>query len=182
MNPAQIQLEAIHSAIAQPSLPPVHEWQPKHTADIDIRILRNGDWLYHGSKIQRQRMVRLFSTVLRVDEDGETYLVTPQSRLRIQIDDAPFTAVLLEQQGEADSQKFIFTTNIGDQVVADSEHPVTVEYASSDANPAPYIHVRDRLRALISRSVFYQLAGYAEQRDGQYGVTSQGCFMPLGAV
>jgi len=175
-------LDAIQEAIAGQSLPPVHTWQPAHTSDVDIRILRNGDWLYQGSKIHRERMVRLFSSVLRRDNDGETYLVTPQERLRIQIDDAPFTAVLLERVGGPHAATLVFTTNVGDQVIADEAHPIVVEYASEDAEPAPYLVVRDRLRALITRAVFYQLADYSEQRNGQFGVESRGYFMPLGTV
>jgi len=89
-------LEGIAQAITAKSLPPVHLWKPTVSRDIDMRIARNGDWYYLGSLIQRSRMVKLFSTILRVD-DGQTYLVTPQEKLRIQVDDAHFTAVLVER-------------------------------------------------------------------------------------
>ena len=68
-----------------------------------IRIAVDGRWYHEGREIRRERMVRLFSSVLRVDDDGETYLVTPQERLRIQVDDAPFTAVALERHGAPDA-------------------------------------------------------------------------------
>ncbi len=165
--------------MASHPLPPVEQWQPERVGDIDIRILRNGDWLYQGSHIQRKRMVRLFSTVLRMDDDLQTYLVTPHEKLRIQVDDAPFTAVLLAQLEHAGVQQLIFTTNLGDQVIADQEHLITVHYAEPDGEPAPYILVRGRLQALISRSVFYQLVDYGFEQDGWFGVASQGCFMPL---
>jgi len=168
----------IADAISQKSLPPVHTWQPAATRDVDIRIARNGDWFYNDSKIDRPRMVSLFSTVLRVD-DGETYLVTPQERLRIVVDDAPFTAVLVEQHGAPEAQALVFKTNVGDSVIADEQHPITVEYAQPGAEPAPYLLVRDSLKALISRAVFYQLADWAEDRDGVLGVESKGHFMVL---
>jgi hypothetical protein len=120
-------LDAIAEAITSKSLPPVHLWNPAVTRDIDMRIERNGDWFYLGSKINRIRMVKLFSTVLRVDE-GQTYLVTPQERLRIDVDDAPFTAVLVEQQGEGEEQSLVLTTNLGDNVTAGEQHPISVEY------------------------------------------------------
>ena len=42
--------------------------------------------------------------------------------------------------------------------------------------------VRDRLRALISRAVFIELAEFVEERaDGALGVVSRGAFMPLSA-
>jgi hypothetical protein len=126
-------------------------------------------------------MVKLFSTILRMDDDA-TCLVTPQERLRIVVEDAPFTAVLMEQQGEQDDQTLTFVTNVGDRVTADEQHPITVRYETSDGEPSPYILVRDRLTALISRTVFYQLAELAEERDGVVGVLSRGCFMPLSAA
>lgn len=171
-------LISIIDAVSNKSLPPVNRWQPEVTRDFDMRIARNGDWFYEGSRIDRARMVRLFSTILRVDEDA-TCLVTPQERLRIVVEDAPFTAVLMELQEEQGTQTLIFTTNVGDRVIADAEHLITVRYATPAGEPSPYVLVRDRLTALISRTVFYQLAELAEERGGKLGVMSSGCFMPL---
>lgn len=171
-------LAAIVDALSAPSLPPVQSWQPSVTRDIDMRIARNGDWFHEGSRIDRSRMVRLFSTVLRKDGD-ETYLVTPQERLRIEVEDAPFTAVLLEQREESGQPALVFTTNLGDTVVAGEAHPIQVRYQTPDSEPAPYVLVRDRLQALISRAVFLQLAELAQEQDGRLGVTSCHNFMPL---
>lgn len=196
-----VSLNDIAEAISTHKLPLVNEWRPEVTRDIDIRIARNGDWYYLGSRIQRQRMVRLFSSVLRVDE-GETYLVTPQERLRIVVEDAPFTAVLVERHesaadelarwrqrsgglmpameaGKAGSHVLVFTTNLGDKIIVDEQHPIKVDYSRPCAEPAPYVLVRDSLYALINRSAFYQLADWAEEREEGLGVVSSGCFMLL---
>ncbi len=173
------QLNNIEQMIGSQSLPPVHDWHPKSTRDIDIRIARNGDWFYAGSLIERERMVKLFSTVLRVDEDGCTYLVTPQERLRICVEDAPFTCILVERHGAPLASTLVFTTNVGDQVIADAQHAIEVEYATAGGEPSPYVVVRDRLRALMLRPVFYQVADWAEERKGVLGVESSGVFMPL---
>lgn len=173
-------LTAIVDALSTRALPPVNTWQPDVTRDIDMRIARNGDWFYEGSRIDRSRMVKLFSTVLRKDGD-DTYLVTPQERLRIDVEDAPFTAVLLERRLQDKVPTLVFTTNLGESVVADEQHPIQVHYQQPDAEPAPYVLVRDRLQALISRAVFLELAELAEERDGRLGVMSCGCFMPLDA-
>ena len=179
MNPTSLALRRIVDSISSQSLPPVNDWHPQTSRDVDIRIARNGDWFYEGSLIQRPRMVKLFSTVLRVDDDGDTYLVTPQEKLRIRVDDAPFIAITVERHGEPLEPALVFTTNVGDQVVADAEHPVYVEYAEAGGEPAPYVVVRDRLRALLARAVFYQLADWADERDGVIGVESSGVFMRL---
>jgi len=172
-------LELIADAVSVHSLPPVHDWQPETTRDVDIRIARSGDWFYQDSRIDRMRMVKLFSTVLRVDDDHQTYLVTPQERLRITVEDAHFTAVLVERHGAPDACTLVFTTNIGDQIIADAGHPVQVEYKQAGGEPSPYLLVRDRLRALISRSVFYQLADWSISKDGVVGVESSNVFMRL---
>lgn len=174
-------LTDIADAISQRALPPVNAWQPEVTRDVDIRIARNGDWFYRQSRIDRPRMVKLFSTVLRVD-NHETFLVTPQERLRIVVDDAPFTAVLVEQHGVPDAKALVFTTNVGDRVIADEQHPITMVFSAADGQPSPYVLVRDCLKALISRPAYYQLAEWAEERSGIWGVESRGCFMALSEV
>ena len=52
-------------------LPPVHLWEPDYCGDIGLHIARDGQWYYAGSPIGRKRLVRLFSTILRHDDDGE---------------------------------------------------------------------------------------------------------------
>src|SRR5580765_5522242 len=95
------------------ALPPVEKWNPAHCGDIDIRIARDGTWFHQGSPIGRKELVRLFSTILRKDPDGFV-LVTAGEKMRIVVEDAPFTAVLLGVEGERHEQKLIFTTNVGD--------------------------------------------------------------------
>ena len=72
---------------------PVHLWNPPFCGDLDIEIRRDGSWWYLGTPIGRAPLVRLFSTVLRKDEDGKTYLVTPVEKVGIRVVDAPFVAV-----------------------------------------------------------------------------------------
>jgi len=172
-------LDALKELLSNPKLPPVNDWHPELTREIDMRIARNGDWFYNGSIIPRKRMVKLFSTVLRCDSDGETYLVTPQERLRIQVEDAPFTAVLLHIEGETEKPGLVLTTNTGDQILAGEANPIWVEYTRPDDEPSPYIRVRDNLNALISRSVFIELADLADHHNNQFGLFSDGHFMPL---
>ncbi len=172
-------LAALSDALDQPKLPPVHSWHPSKVGEIDIQIKRNGDWFYQGSLIQRKRMVKLFSTVLRVDDDQHTYLVTPVEKLRITVDASPFVAVLLEVHDQNNTQSLAFTTNVGDVVVANKDHPVWIDYPDANAEPEPKLLVRDKLTAMLSRSVYYQLAEIAAPHEGGFGVFSEGVFMPL---
>jgi uncharacterized protein len=165
---------------------PVHLWNPPFCGDIDIRILNDGSWLYQNSPIQRPAMVRLFSSVLRLDDDGHYYLVTPAEKVRIQVDDSPFAAQLLEVEGEGEAQQLYFITNTQERVLADEDHPLSVSIDPVSDEPRPRILCRSNLQALITRNVFYQLADLAVERNLENGsvtgVWSAGSFFPLEPV
>lgn len=165
-------------------LPPVERWNPPFSGDLDLHIARNGAWFHEGAPIQREALVRLFASILRRDTDGDYYLVTPVEKWRIRVEDAPFLAVRLDVVGADQQQHLTFTTNVGDLVAAGPDHPLSVEYRTPGGEPSPYLHVRGRLRALLTRAVFLELAELGEERlvNGirQYGVWSQGCFFILG--
>ncbi|PCJ39043.1 MAG: proteophosphoglycan precursor [Alphaproteobacteria bacterium] len=168
-------------ASGKKGLPPVHLWNPEFCGDIDMHIKRDGSWDYMGSSISRPAMVKLFSTILRHDDDGKYYLVTPVEKVGIRVDDAPFVAVELQVEGAGKNQILHFRTNVDDVVVLDEAHPLHLEF-SGKGEPSPYILVRDRLEALISRSVYYELANMVEMQDGRYGIWSSGTFFPLEAA
>jgi hypothetical protein len=163
--------------------PPVHLWNPSFCGDIDMRIARDGNWFYMGTPIGRKALVRLFSGILRRDGD-DYFLVTPVEKVGIRVDDAPFVAVSLQVEGRGEAQVLRFVTQVGDEVEAGAEHPLRVALAPDTQEPAPYLHVRANLEALVHRNVFYQLVELAEPRqiDGcdWLGVWSHGTFFPLG--
>lgn len=164
-------------------LPPVHLWNPDFCGDLDMRIARDGTWFYMGTPIGRERLVRLFSTILRHDEDGKYYLVTPVEKVGITVDDAPFLAVSMKVEGEGRDQVLRFTTSVGDETVAGAEHPMRFVIDKETGEPAPYVHVRARLEALINRAVFYDLVelGTEEPHEGAqwFGIWSGGVFFPF---
>ena len=144
---------AARAATKSRTLPPVMSWNPPFCGDLDIRIARNGTWFYHGTPIGRFELVKLFSSILKI-EDGKYFLVTPVEKVGIQVDDAPFIAVDFNEvitQGEKALQ---FETHVGDRVVASHENPIRVERDAITDEPAPYIHIRNGLDALIDRKTF----------------------------
>ena len=74
-------------------LPPVHLWDPPLCENVDMRIDREGRWYFMNSPIGRERMVKLFSRVLRFDDDGFYYLVTPIEKIRLFVEDKPFLII-----------------------------------------------------------------------------------------
>jgi hypothetical protein len=161
-------------------LPPVHLWDPPLSGEIDIRINRDGTWLHEGSAITRQRLVRLFSTILRRESDGLYYLVTPVEKWRLQVEDAPFVCVLMEDSGLGEQQVLTFTTSVADKVVADAGHPLRFAIDTETEEPSPYVLVRDGLEALLARSVYYRLIDLAVERvvegENWLGIWSSGVF------
>ena len=160
-------------------------WQPEQTGSIDIRIAVDGSWYHEGRVFQRPALVKLFASILR-REEGSYYLVTPVEKLSIQVDDAPFVATMMEPVVDNGQQALIFTTNLGERIVADNQHPVRVEIDPVSHEPRPYILVRDQLEALIGRNAFYDLLNLAEEseRDGKHFLTvsSMGAEFVLGCT
>ena len=160
-------------------LPPVERWNPAYCGDSLMRIARDGSWSHAGEPIRRAALVRLFSTILRKDDDG-FMLVTPVEKLSIAVEDVPFLAVLMTVDGKDQEQKLIFTTNVGDQVMAGPDHPLRFSPDAASGAPIPYLHVRGRLEARVARAVYYPLIEHAVVRDGALGVWSGGAFFALG--
>jgi hypothetical protein len=152
---------------------------PGFCGAFDIRIAKDGVWHHEGRPIRRMELVKLFSRVLRRDEDGAFRLVTPYENGVIQVEDAPFVAVELS----AEDGRLSLRTNIDEWVTIDANHPLRVEVDPMSQTPRPYMLVRDRLEALIQRSVFYDLVEHGESVtvNGQerFGVWSCGQFFPL---
>lgn len=153
--------------------------------DFDIRIASNGTWYYRGSPIGRKALVKLFSTVIKRDDYGDFWLETPVEKGRIQVDDAPFTAVEIVVSGSGRDQVLRFRSNVDEWIEAGPDHPIRVETRPDSGEPRPYIVVRDRLEALILRPVFYELVELAEERrnggETKLGIWSKGTFFPLGS-
>lgn len=162
---------------------PVERWNPPFCGDIDMRIAADGTWFYCGTPIGREAMVRLFSTVLRKDDDGKTYLVTPVEKCGITVDDVPFLAVAMSVEGEGRERIIGFRTNVGDAVVVDDGHPMRFELDAANGGLKPYVLVRGRLEARLARPVLYDLVelGETETIEGRawFGVWSSGRFFAI---
>lgn len=165
-------------------LPPVETWNPPYCGELNLTIRRDGVWVHEGTPIGRAALVRLFSTVLR-KEDENYYLVTPVEKLGIRVEDAPFLAVLMRTEQGSRGQRLVFTTNVGDEAVAGPGHDLVIRRDPA-GGAAPYMHVRAGLLAKVARAVYYDLVALGEVRDCdedlKFGVWSEGKFFPLGSA
>jgi uncharacterized protein len=170
---ATLDLAGIAQLVAERKLPPVESWNPAKSGDSEMRIAADGRWFHQGREIRRPAMVRAFSSLLRREADGSYHLVTPQERLSIAVEDAPFIAVECQREGEGPKSTFAFRLNTDDLVIAGPEHGI-------EARPFPYLHVRGNLWAKFSRPVYYELAEIALAEIPETpGIWSSGSFFAL---
>lgn len=173
---ASLSLAEIAEMAEAQKLPPVEKWEPEHIGDSEMRIASDGSWFHQGDPIRRPAMVRAFSTILRRESDGDFALVTPFQKLSIEVEDAPFIAVEMENEGSEEDRKLAFRLNTDHLVIADGNHPVRFP---SD-RPQPYLTVRNGLEAMLARPVYYQLVEMALEDDlDPFGIWSHGAFFPI---
>lgn len=150
-----------------------------------MRIDRDGVWHHEGRPIARKPLVKLFASVLRREDDGDYWLVTPVERGRIEVEDAPFVIVELQAEGEGSAQTLRAKTNLDEWVTVGPDHPLCMRLPKCGPQdvPLPYVDIRPGLEARFLRPVYYQLIelGDSHHQDGAlgYGVWSAGRFFVL---
>lgn len=151
--------------------------------DIGLKIGGDGTWYYEGSPIRRLPLVKLFASVLRREDDGNYYLVTPVEKVSIEVVDLPFIAVEMFKEGEGREQRLSFRTNVDDVVTANGEHPLGFQ-AAAGGDFVPSVLVRDGLKARLARPVYYELAALTVEgpATGSLGVWSGGMFFAFPAT
>jgi hypothetical protein len=182
VKPSAENIAATVKAASRRGPPPVDQWNPDYCGDLDIRIARDGTWYYLGTPIGRMPLVKLFASILKL-EDGKYFLVTPVEKVGIKVDDVPLLAVDFDATGDGADQVLRFVTKTEDEVEAGEGHDIRVDYDLETGEPSPYIHIRRGLWALIDRKSFYRLVdlGRHETLDGQswFGLWSRGRFYPV---
>lgn len=148
--------------------------------DIGLKIGRDGTWYYQGGPIGRKGLVKLFASVLRLEDDGSYYLVTPVEKVPIEVESLPFVAVEMWQEGKGEVQRLSFRSNVDDVVTAGPEHPLGFQ-AGPKGSFIPFILLRGGLKARLARPVYYELAALAVEPPGceAPGVWSGGAFFPF---
>lgn len=159
-------------------LPPVDKWHPPLSGEMDCIIRKDGSWEIDGGKLEKPRLLRLLSKVLKC-EDGCYFLVSPVEKWLIQVEDLPFLVVELDIRNPATADQSIHTrTNVGDWTQVDNTHPLgTSPLGGTDnAQVIPYVNVRDSLSARFNRNTFLELAEYLLPTDSadQYTLLSAG--------
>jgi uncharacterized protein len=147
-------LASLQQQLQCPDLAPVESWQPKFCGDLPLLITADGRWLYQGSEIRRQPMVRLFASVL-ICQQQQYYLQTPVEKVRIEVEDAPFLVVASHWQDTVNGPLLTLTTNIGDAVSVTPQYPLRLKWF--DRQQLPYLQLWRGLSARLNRNTYYQL-------------------------
>ena len=113
---------------------------------FNIKIQMDGTWIHEGDPIKRDKLVKLFASVLHRDEDGQHWLVTPVEKGRIDVEVAPLfiTGINIENQGEPDTQSIHVSTSTGDACILGAENPLSMTPAP-DGELLPTVVIRDGL-------------------------------------
>jgi hypothetical protein len=145
---------------------------------MNCLIKRDGSWHIDGAPLSNSKLIRLFSTVLKKEND-EYFLLTPVEKWRIQVEDLPFIVVELEVKHQNSSEQLIKArTNVGDWVTIDESHPLSSSpiKALHNGQAIPSLCIRAQLEARFNRNCFLELADMlqATADDEIYKVVSAG--------
>lgn len=182
VTPTAENLAQAARAAAKEGGAPVHLWNPPFCGDLDMEIRRDGTWFYEGTPIGRKGLVKLFASILKI-EDGQFFLVTPVEKVGLRVQDAPFIALDFDVSGQGADQVLTFLTNVDDRVAGGADHPIRVVRDAETGEPSPYVMVRRGLEARVDRKSFYRMVdlGEIEPLEGVdwFGVRSGGVFFPI---
>ncbi len=156
--------------------PPLHLWHPPLSGDIAIRIDSDGAWYHEGGEIRRESLVRLFASILRREDDGQFYLVTPHEKWRIEVEKHPLMIVDIDNRGTAREPVLLATLNTGREVEVSEGHPL---YLDADSGSVAAMRLDHGLTALCTRAAWYRLvemavAGKGVLRSGDFALPLPG--------
>ena len=163
--PSTFDFEKIISSMEETaSLPPVDQWHPQLSGDIDITIDRQGVWRHCGEEFSRRSITVLFARIL-CREGNDYFLKTPVEKWRIQVADVPFYFIHCEQKQTADGVQLSFISSTEDVVVLDAQHSLRIQLDENSGEPSPYLQVRGAMEGKLSRNLYYQLVELAQVNE-----------------
>lgn len=166
------------------TLPPIHQWHPKLSGDIAIRIDREGRWFHESVEIKRNSIITLFSKLLKL-EGSDYFLVSPSEKWRIQVDVAPLFVISASLEVRHGHQAIVCHTLTGDSILLGRDNPLQMKQDFANEQTCPMVVVRDNITALLSRTTYYQLVDWStsrpcEDRQIEQLIQSMGCEFSLG--
>ena len=165
-------------------IPAIETWDPPFSGDMECLIKRDGSWWIENSKISNDKLIRLFSTVLKY-EDDDYFLVTPVEKWRIRVEDLPFLVVELNIAHLGTGEQTIEArTNVGDRVTIDNDHRIAtspIRGLTGDQS-IPFVHIRSNLMARFNRNTYLEIANLmrSQSNSNHYSLLSADTIFTLG--
>jgi hypothetical protein len=150
-------------------------WDPPLSGDIAVRIGRDGSWMHEGRPILREGLVRLFASLLRREEDGHYYLVTPAEKWRIEVE--RHALVVIDCEREEVRGEWQALLNTGGICRIGGENRLHAEGEAGE----PWLEVPSGLTAQITRAAWYRLVDAAVEEGGDLVIHSDGERIVLGS-
>lgn len=166
---------------ATPGLPTpgtLAQWRPALSGDLPIQIRSNGDWEHEGDLIRREGLIRLFASILRREEDGHFYLVTPVEKWRIVVDRHPLQAIDCDCVGCNGSSTWYALLNTGGRCQLGGNNRLCIAGDSGE----PYTELPNGLTAQLTRPAWYRLVEAASIEDDLAFIVSAGERIELGGI
>ena len=135
--------------------PPVHLWNPELCEGQEISINREGDWFYNNSVIKNQRLIQLFSSVLKKENDNY-FLVTPSEKVPVKVEIAPYVIINFDL---LDNKVIKLDTNLEYSFYLDEVN--TSRLIKYDNTHIPLVHVRNSIEGFFNRNTYYKLIDFA---------------------
>lgn len=165
----------------QQQRPPIESWHPELSGDIDILIRTDGRWFHDGDEIKRFKLTQLFASILRREEDGCYYLLTPVEKWRIRVDAHPFIITDYRVEMRGGKQCILCIDNVNRHWVLSKQNPLLLDNQQG-TDSLPYIQLDRGLSAQLSRNVFYHFVEMGYEESGKMYLDSAGDSFSLGAL
>tara|TARA_Y100000992_G_C21046018_1_gene387256 strand:- start:130 stop:660 length:531 start_codon:yes stop_codon:yes gene_type:complete len=138
--------------------PPVDSWNPELCEGQEFFINREGDWFYNESLIKNKKLINLFSTVLRKD-NNEYFLVTPVEKVPVKVELAPYKII----DFKIINNKVELATNLNFKFYLNKENSTRlINYNNSFI---PLVNVRSNIEGFFNRNTYYKLVDLALEND-----------------
>jgi hypothetical protein len=164
-------------------------WNPPLNGDIDLQIARDGTWNHGGDPIHREGLVRLFASLLRREDDGDYYLVTPAEKWRVQVERHPLLVVDFDRTGSNGDSVWYALLNTGGRCHLGGEHALHTTSINDEGGPksvgddtAPWMDLPNGLSAQLTRAAWYRLVSDATIGGERASIVSAGVVIDLGPI
>ena len=138
--------------------PPVEKWNPALCEGQEFFINREGDWFYNDSPIKNKKLINLFSTVLRKDNDVY-YLVTPVEKVPVKVELAPYKVI----DFEFIKNKIKLITNLNFEFILNELN--TTRLIKYNDSLIPIVNVRSNIEGFFNRNTYYKLIDIALENN-----------------